>query len=104
MKEIQNAIREAVADFFGMLEHKARTGEMTDEDVYVVSCVVREAGGIHATVRDLATYYDQPETNIRHVINRNIMPKPQRRVYHDFGAFRKRVPSKWTKRRYKPTP
>ncbi len=94
-----NAIRDALADFFGILEQKARTGQMTDEDVTVIAKAIREGGGIHATVKDLADYYGQSETNVRHVINRNIMPAPQRRVYHDFASFRKRVPGSWTKKK-----
>jgi hypothetical protein len=91
-------MRDALADFLGLLAHKARTGKMTDEDVTIIARAIREGGGIRATVRDLAGYYGQSENNVRHVINRNLLPAPERRVYHDFAAFRKRVPSGWTKR------
>jgi hypothetical protein len=97
-ERVDNAIREALADSLGFLAHKARTGQMTDEDVTIIARAIREGGGIRATVRDLASYYGQSENNVRHVINRNLLPAPERRVYHDFAAFRKRVPSGWTKR------
>jgi hypothetical protein len=96
--KVDNSIREALADSLGLLAHKARTGQMTDEDVTIIARAIREGGGIHATIRDLAGYYGQSENNVRHVINRNLLPAPERRVYHDFAAFRKRVPSGWTKR------
>ena len=63
----------------------------------IIARAIREGGGIRATVRDLAGYYGQSENNVRHVINRNLLPAPERRVYHDFAAFRKRVPPGWTK-------
>lgn len=91
-------MRDALADFLGMLAHKARTGQLTDADAEAIYMAIRDAGGIRATVRDIAGYYGQTETNVRHVINRNLLPAPQRRVYYDFAAFRARVPSKWTKK------
>jgi hypothetical protein len=97
-ERFDNAIREALADSLGLLAYKARTGQMTDEDVTLIARAIREGGGIRATVRDIAGYYGQTETNVRHVINRNLLPAPQRRVYYDFAAFRARVPARWTKR------
>lgn len=100
-ERIDNAIREALADSLGILSYKARTGQMTDEDVALISRAIREGGGIRATVQDLAGYYGQSENNVRHVINRNLLPAPERRVYHDFAAFRKKVPAGWTKKNCK---
>lgn len=97
--EKTNTMRDALADFLGVLSHKARTGELTDEDTVVFYRAIHDAGGIRATVRDIAGYYGQTETNVRHVINRNLLPSPQRRVYYDFAAFRAKMPSKWTKKR-----
>ena len=99
MTEKIETFRDAIADFLGMLAHKARTGQLTDDDAAVLFRAIREAGGIRATVRDLAGFYGQSENNVRHVINRNLLPAPERRVYHDFSAFRKRVPASWTKGR-----
>ena len=93
----RDTLRDSLADFLGMLAHKARNGQLTDDDAVVLFRAIHDAGGIRATVRDIASYYGQTETNVRHVINRNLLPPPQRRVYYDFAAIRARVPSKWTK-------
>ena len=93
-----NCTREALADFLELLSNKARTGQMTDEDVDIITRAIREGGGIRATVKDLAGYYGQSEDNIRHVIHRSILPPPERRVYYDFSAIRRRIPSRWTKK------
>ena len=94
-ERMDNSIRDALADFLGMLAHKARTGEMTGDDAAALYRAICDAGGIRATVRDMAGYYHQSEDNVRHVIHRNLMPAPERRVYHDFGSVRKAVPDKW---------
>jgi len=91
-------MRDALADWLGMLAHKARTGQLTDEDVSAIYRAIRDAGGIRATVKDMAGYYHQSEDNVRHVIHRNLMPAPERRVYYDFDAVRKRAPDKWTRK------
>lgn len=96
--ERDNVFRDALADFLGMLAHKARTGQLTNDDVNVLARAIREAGGIRATVKDMAGYYNQSDDNIRHIIHRNLMPAPERRVYHDFSAFRRFIPKSWRKK------
>lgn len=98
MKRVENVIREALADMFDVLSYKVRNGVMTEQDVRVISSVIREAGGVKATVKDLASFYGQSEDNVRHVISRHFMPSPERRVYFDFDSFRQFVPEKWHER------
>lgn len=91
-----NAMREALGDFLGILEYKARNGVMSVEDVRSILAAIEASGGIKATVKEIAGYYHQSEDNVRHVIHRNLMPNPKRMVYYDFGAFRENVPPRWT--------
>ena len=97
------AVREALGDFLGILEHKARNGEMSMDDARAILEAIEASGGIRATVKDLAGYYHQSEDNVRHVIHRNLLPAPRRMVYYDFDSFRDKVPNKWTKRASLPT-
>ena len=92
----ERAVREALGDFLGILEYKARNGVMSVEDVKAILEAIEASGGIKATVKEIAGYYHQSEDNVRHVIHRNLMPDPKRMVYYDFGAFRDKVPPKWT--------
>ena len=55
------AIREALGDFLGILEYKARHGVMSVDDVRVILDAIEAAGGVRATVKDLAGYYRQSE-------------------------------------------
>ena len=93
----EESFRESLADFLGLLETKVRNGVLTFDDVQTMNEVIRHTGGVKATVRDLSDYYGQTENNIRHIIHRNLLPAPKRRVYYDFFSFRNKIPSKWTK-------
>ena len=94
----RNTIQDALADFLGMLAHKARTGQLTNDDAAILFRAIHDAGGIRATVKDMAGYFNQSEDNVRHLIHRNLLPAPERRVYYDFTAIQKKVPAKWKKR------
>lgn len=94
----EKAVREALGDFLGILEYKVRNGAINVDDIRTILEAIEASGGVRATVKDLAGYYRQSEDNVRHVIHRNILPAPRRMVYYDFGAFRERVPEKWTHR------
>lgn len=97
------AVREALGDFLGILEYKVRHGVINIDDVRTILSTIEASGGVRATVKDLAGYYNQSEDNIRHVIHRNLMPSPKRMVYYDFAAFRERIPPRWTIRSSLPT-
>ena len=58
------AIREALGDFLGILEYKARHGVMSVDDVRVILGAIEAAGGVRATVQDLAGYYRQSEDKV----------------------------------------
>ena len=92
------AVREALGDFLGILELKVRNGEINMDDARAILEAIEASGGVHATVKDLAKYYNQSEDNVRHVIHRNLLPAPRRMVYYDFGSFREKVPPRWTKK------
>lgn len=93
-----NEIREALSDFLGILQYKVQNGALTAGDVRAIFEIILAGGGIQATVREIAGYYHQSEDNVRHIIHRNLFPAPTRRVYYDFSVFRRRVPTRWTKK------
>ena len=95
MKKSDSAVREALADMFDLLSYKVRNGVMTTDDVRAIMSVIEGGNHIKATVKDLAGFYHQSEDNVRHIIHRNFMPSPERKVFFDFNAFRQFVPDKW---------
>ena len=95
MEKNEKVLRTLLADMFSLLAQKVRDGEMTSSEIRAILSAVSATGGVKAPVKDLAEFSGQSEDNIRHVIHRNFMPDPVRRVYYDFGAFNKIVPQKW---------
>lgn len=98
MKSSVNVVRDALADLFDILSYKVRNGVLTDDDMMAVLSLFRTGCGVKATVKDLARFYGQSEDNVRHIIHRNFMPAPERRVYYDFASFSEHVPEKWHER------
>ena len=91
----EDVMKDALADMFGMLEHKVRQGTMTVDDMRSILSALEAGGGVKATIRDIAGYYGKKEVDVRNVIHRNLMPQPLRRLYYDFGHFRRIAPKKW---------
>lgn len=93
-------MRDALADFLGILQEKVRRGCLTVDDMRAILTALEAGGGVSATIEDLASFYKTTPVNVRSVIKRRVFAKPKRRVYYDFGTFRQAVPEKWRKRRY----
>lgn len=69
----------------------------TPEEIESVSHILQERLDLHATIEDLAKFYNVPESRVRNTINRKMIEKPKRRVYYRFNSFMKIVPEKWRK-------
>lgn len=96
MKEkSKNVIREALSDMFDILAYKVRNGAMTLEEMDAVLSLLAHASKPKATVKELSDFFGQTEDNVRHIIHRNMMPKPVRKVYYDFNSFCRFVPKRW---------
>jgi hypothetical protein len=94
-KNDDSALRNALAEFLGIMEYKVRNGVMTMDDVRSILSAIEASGGVSATIRDLAEYYHTSEVNVRSVIKRRVFGKPKRRVYYDFLEFSEAVPKSW---------
>lgn len=100
MKEkTEKVMREALADMFGILSYKVRNGAMTLDEMKSVMDLFSHASTPKATVKELSDYFGQTEDNVRHIIHRNMMPKPTRKVYYDFNSFCRFVPKRWRLKR-----
>ena len=95
MDKQENAMREALSEFLGILQYKVVHGVMTVDDMKAILTAIEAGGGVSATISDLAGFFRTTEVNVRSVIKRRLIDKPVRRVYYDFGKFRDVVPEKW---------
>lgn len=89
--------KEILSEVLGMykykVDHNLCTLEEMEKAVRTMECDM----DLDATISDIAKWFDKPEVNVRVSINRNIMPKPKRKVYYSFKHFLKIVPKTWLK-------
>ena len=101
--KMEEIVRESLADVLGFLGYKIRKGSINFDDVESLKGFIARGCGVKATVKELAEYYGQSEDNVRHVIHRNLMSPPQRKVYFDFAEFSRGSPEKRHRKTYAST-
>ena len=89
--------KKIVIEFLDFLKYKVENDLLSMDDIDTVVRAIKQDLKIVATIDDLATFYGQSNGNVRSLISRRMIQKPQRRVYYSFNAFSKIVPEKWKK-------
>ena len=89
--------KKLVIYFLDFLKYKVENDLLSMDDIDSIARAIKQDLKIVATIDDLAAFYGQPNGNVRSLINRRMIQKPQRRVYYSFNAFSKIVPEKWKK-------
>lgn len=57
----------------------------------------------NATIKDMATFFDQSESNVRNILSRRLIPReyrPKRQVLFSFNYLLKLVPKSWINKKY----
>ena len=91
----EQTMREVVGDCFGFIGHKIKDGTVTVDDVRSMFETVISSTGAKASIKEIASYYNKSEVNVRSVIKRRVLGKPRRRVYYDFSEVCRKVPASW---------
>ena len=89
--------KKLVIEFLDFLKYKVENDLLSMDDIDSIARAIKQDLKIVATSDDLAAFYDQSNGNVRSLISRRMIHKPQRRVYYSFNAFSKIVPEKWKK-------
>lgn len=85
-------------EFIDFIRYKVENDLLTMREVEGAARLIEEHLPLLGTAEDFAKFYNQPKTNISSVINRRMIQKPIRRVFHSFNAFRKVIPKSWNHR------
>lgn len=88
-------LKGVVLEILDYLRWQVANDRCTHEELRAIYCLLTERIGAEATAEDIGEYYCRSAANVKNVISRNAMPKPKRRVYHNFAAFLKCVPKTW---------
>ena len=89
--------KKLVLEFLDFLKYKVENDLLSMDDIDSIARAIKQDLKIVATCDDLAAFYGQSNGNVRSLISRRMIQKPQRRVYYSFNAFSKIVPEKWKK-------
>lgn len=89
--------KKLVLEFLDFLKYKVENDLLSMDDIDSIARAIKQDLKIVATSDDLAAFYGQSNGNVRSLISRRMIQKPQRRVYYSFNAFSKIVPEKWKK-------
>ena len=77
----RNIQKEILCEFLEYLKFKIENNHLTADEVSSLVHSIVQGCDLYATAKELAKFYDQSEHNVRCVINRRLLAKPQRRVY-----------------------
>lgn len=83
-----------ILDFY---RYKLDNDKCTAEDMKTVFNALDNGVVCETTIKDLADFYGQSESNVRNVLSRNIVEKPKRKVAYNFISACRILPQKWKK-------
>lgn len=84
-----------IIEFF---KYKIENDKCTPEDMKAIFNMLNSEVISGATIKDIADFYEQSESNVRNVVSRNSFAKPKRVVMYNFIDFLKVKPEKWKRK------
>lgn len=95
MSEQTNFWKEVVIEFLDYAKRKVERENLTLPEWEAIAKTIGEGMGLKGTADDFADFYHKSKTNVTTVIDRAMMPKPERCLLHSFNAFVKVKPKSW---------
>lgn len=90
--------KEIILEFLDFIRFKVENDRLTMSEIDSIAKTIQGGVRLSGTIDDLSLFYNQPKTNIKSVIYRKMIAKPERKVYYSFNLFQKIAPQKWKKR------
>lgn len=91
---IKNVLLEII-DFY---RYKIVNDKCTSEDMKAAFELLRDNAVSEATIKDIADFYGQSESNVRNIVSRKVASKPKRAVLYNFIDVTKIIPKSWRQR------
>ena len=91
-------IKRVILNILDYLRYQVENDKCTSDELKSILEIVSESMEISATIKDMADFYGQSESNVSNVISRRPIPKsqkPKRRVYYNLAFFSKIIPKSW---------
>lgn len=93
-------IKEVVLNILDYLRYQVVNDKCTPEELRSIHDAVITNLEVDATIKDMAEFYGQKESNVRTALSRRYIGKPKRNVYYNFTKFHKVIPNTWFKSRH----
>lgn len=94
-----NSIQKAILlEFIDYIRYKIESGGLTVSEIDSIFRAVTANVRLTGTAEDFAKFYHQPKENVKVVISRKVVSKPDRKVLYPFDEFRDAAPEKWRKK------
>lgn len=84
-----------ILDFF---KYKLENDKCTSEDMAEAFNIISSGVVCEATVKDIADFYGQSESNVRNVVFRKSTPRSRRVTMYNFIHLSRFVPDRWRRR------
>lgn len=98
-------IKRVILNILDYLRYQVENDKCTSDELKSILEMVSESMEISATIKDMAEFYGQSESNVSNVsnvISRRPIPKsqkPKRRVYYNLAFFSKIIPKSWIEKK-----
>ena len=104
MPEQTNFWKDTILEFLDFIRIKIENGDLTLSEWEDIAKTIGSEVGLKGTVDDFARFYGKTKTNVTTVIDRKMLPRPERCLLHSFNEFRKVIPSSWRNHKKVPKP
>lgn len=91
-------IKKTLIEILDFYRYKIDNDKCTSEDMEAAFELLRDNAVSEATIKDIADFYRQSESNVRNVVTRKAVPKKRILVY-DFKNIASLIPDKWRNRK-----
>lgn len=91
-------IKKTLIEILDFYRYKMDNDKCTSEDMKAAFELLRDNAVSEATIKDIADFYGQSESNVRNVVTRKAVPKKRILVY-DFKNTASLIPDKWRNRK-----
>ena len=95
MFEETNFWKVIVLEFIDFIRFKVEQDSLTIPEYQSIVNAIGEKINLKGTTDDFARFYGKTKTNVTTVIDRKMLPKPERCLLHSFSDFQKAKPKSW---------
>ena len=88
-------MQQTLLEFIDYLRFKVENRKFTLTELENIHNFFLNTFDVHATIEELANYYNKDKARIRTEIARKVLSKPIRRVYYKFSDINDVIPKSW---------